>query len=225
MKVSIMLVPGLMAITGHELAHGYVAFRCGDDTASRMGRLTFNPLRHIDVVGMLLLFLIGIGWAKPVPVNFSNLRKPRQQMIFVSAAGPLTNVFLALAAGLLLRGLYLMASSMPGISVVSVPLMLMLAFGVYINLVLAIFNLIPFPPLDGGRIMIGLLPPVAAAFVSRFESYGLILVMLLVFLFPSFLSAFIGPPLYAGLNLFIGSEILQYLKTIPSFSQLRLFPF
>ncbi len=222
LKVSIMLVPGLMAITGHELAHGLVAFRLGDDTAYRMGRLTLNPLKHIDVFGMLLLLLIGIGWAKPVPVNFTNLRNPRRDMIWVAAAGPITNLILASGCGILLRLTYQWGGSMPA---VLVPVQLMLAFGAFINLVLAIFNMLPIPPMDGGRVMIGLLPARAAMLLSKVESYGMFLILFLVVLFPSILGQIIGPPLYWGLETIIGTEVMGYLRSIPAFAQLRIFPF
>jgi Zn-dependent protease len=223
LKVSIMLVPGLMAITGHELAHGLVAFRLGDDTAYRMGRLTVNPLKHIDVFGMLLLFLIGIGWAKPVPVNFANLRNPKRDMIWVAAAGPITNLFLASGCGILLRLSYQWGGS--SMSAVLVPVQLMLAFGVFINLVLAIFNMIPIPPMDGGRVMVGLLPARAAMLLAKVETYGMFVILFLVVLFPSILGQIIGPPLYWGLETIIGTEIMGYLRGIPAFAQLHIFPF
>jgi Zn-dependent protease len=223
LKVSIMLVPGLMAITGHELAHGLIAFQRGDDTAFRLGRLTLNPLKHIDIVGMLLLFLIGIGWAKPVPVNFGNLRNPKRDMVWVAVAGPLTNLILALACGGLLRLLHSFGGGV--VKEVTVPLMLMLAFGVFINLVLAIFNMLPIPPMDGGRVMVGILPPSAAMALARVEPYGMIGILVLVVLFPAILGQIIVPPLYAGITLIIGPEIMDHLRQLPVFHQLKIFPF
>src|SRR5512137_1809609 len=103
LKLSIMLVPGLMAITCHEVSHGFVADKLGDNTARRMGRLTLNPIKHMDIVGTLMVFIIGIGWAKPVPVNFNNLRNPKRDMIWVAAAGPITNFCLAVFSALMMR--------------------------------------------------------------------------------------------------------------------------
>src|SRR5512136_1454185 len=103
LKVSIMLVPALMAITCHEVSHGFVAYRFGDDTAKSLGRLTLNPLKHIDIIGTLMVFIVGIGWAKPVPVNFRNLRRPKRDMIWVAAAGPITNFLLASLSAIALR--------------------------------------------------------------------------------------------------------------------------
>jgi len=223
LKISIMMVPGLMAITGHELAHGAIAFQRGDDTAFRLGRLTLNPLKHIDIVGMLLLFLIGIGWAKPVPVDFSKLRNPKRDMIWVAAAGPLTNLLLALLCGGLLRLLYRFGGN--GMQELIVPLLLMLAFGVFINLVLAIFNMLPIPPMDGGRVMVGILPQRAATVLSRVEPYGMIGILMLVVLFPAVLGTIIVPPLYAGISLIIGPEIMGHLRSLPVFHQLKIFPF
>ena len=218
-----MLVPGLMAITCHELAHGLIAFRLGDDTAYRLGRLTVNPLKHIDLFGTLMLFLVGIGWAKPVPVNFGNLKHPKRDMIWVAAAGPITNLVLAIACGALLRLLYHFGRGASPELVV--PLLLMLAFGVFINLVLAIFNMIPIPPMDGGRVMIGILPGRAALMLAGFETYGMIAVLCLFILFPSVLGYLITPPLYLGLDQIIGPEIMGYLRSLPVFAQLRIFPF
>src|SRR6516164_6121848 len=150
LKISVMLVPGLMAITCHEVSHGFIADRFGDRTARYMGRLTLNPLKHLDIIGTLMVFLVGIGWAKPVPVNFNNLRNPKRDMIWVGAAGPVTNFIIASLSAAALRGLAAaterVADAGP-LQVVVEPVALMLAFSVYINLLLAIFNLIPVPPL------------------------------------------------------------------------------
>jgi Zn-dependent protease len=170
-----------------------------------------------------MLLVIGIGWAKPVPVNFNNLRNPKRDMIWVAAAGPLTNLVLAGICGAVLRVAYQFARS--GSQELVVPIMLMLAFGVFINLVLAIFNMIPIPPMDGGRVMVGILPGRFAAVLAGFEAYGMIAILFLVVLFPSILSAIIGPPLYTGLNIIIGHEIMGYLRSLPVFSLLKIFPF
>ena len=155
LKLSIMLVPGLMAITCHEVSHGFIAYLRGDNTAKYLGRLTLNPLKHLDIIGTLMVFIIGIGWAKPVPVNFNNLNNPKRDMIWVAAAGPITNVLLASVSAVLLRLLVALGTRQAGnvqFAIFLEPIILMLAFSVYINLVLAIFNLVPVPPLDGGRV-------------------------------------------------------------------------
>lgn len=180
-KLSIMLVPALLAITAHEVSHGLIADRLGDPTARLSGRLTLNPLRHLDPIGTLTLLIFGFGWAKPVPVIFANLRNPRRDMIIVALCGPLANFAIALfcSAGLHLLALFLNESSPPPKSVEAVQLML--GFGLYINLLLGLFNLIPIPPLDGGRVLIGLLPSKSAYFFARIEPFGFFLVIILVF--------------------------------------------
>jgi Zn-dependent protease len=208
-KLSIMLVPGLFAITCHEVSHGFVAWRYGDPTARMLGRLTLNPLKHIDVIGTLMIVFIGIGWAKPVPVVYENLRNPKRDMIWVAAAGPITNLLLACASAMLLRGLVTFASpavtSGSQLSMVIEPLVLMLAFSVYINLLLAIFNMIPLPPLDGGRVLSGLLPYRQAAALSRIEPYGMVIIIVLVF-FTNIFSYVILPLLNVGVHLLAGPQ-------------------
>ncbi len=214
LKLSIMLVPGLMAITCHEVSHGFVANKLGDSTAQRMGRLTLNPLRHLDVIGTLMVFVIGIGCAKPVPVNFQNLRNPKRDMIWVAAAGPVTNFCLAFVSAMLMRGAIGGFSLFPDNAIFRMfaePIVLMLAFSVYINLLLAIFNLIPVPPLDGGRVAVGLLPYRQAVAYSRIEPFGMIIIIALIFLpdllhFPSVFDYLISPILSAGVHLLAGSE-------------------
>ncbi|MGA9084405.1 MAG: site-2 protease family protein [Pseudolabrys sp.] len=183
--VSIWLLPVLFAVTFHEAAHGYVARFLGDDTASRLGRVSLNPLRHIDPFGTILLpglllfarspFLF--GYAKPVPVNFRALRNPRIGMVLVAAAGPAMNVGLAIIAALAFHlVIYLPATMAQWVA-------LNLKNALIINIVLAVFNLFPLPPLDGGRIAVGLLPNVLARQLARLEPYGMmILIGLLIFL-------------------------------------------
>ena len=206
-KLSIMLVPGLLAITCHEVAHGYVAWRYGDPTAKMLGRLTLNPLKHIDIFGTLMLVIVGIGWAKPVPVVMENLRNPKKDMIWVSIAGPVTNILLALASALLLRAVLLVPPDV-GISFVLRPVSYMAAFSVYINLLLAFFNMIPIPPLDGGRVLMGLLPYRQAASLSRLEPYGMIIIILLVFFTPVF-SVVLRPLIDFFTHLLIGTQTLS----------------
>jgi len=183
-KISIMLVPALFAVMLHEVAHGYVAARFGDPTARLLGRLTLNPLRHLDPIGTLALMYFGFGWAKPVPVNFRNLHHPRRDMIWVALAGPLTNFTLALASAILLRGLGEIQANAFGATALGPylqPLALMAGFSLYVNIILAVFNLFPIPPLDGGRVLSGLLPKRQADLLSRVEPFGFMIILFLVF--------------------------------------------
>jgi Zn-dependent protease len=185
-QISIMLVPALLAITLHEVAHGYIADRLGDPTARLLGRLTLNPFKHLDPIGTVALLFVGFGWARPVPVNFSNLRQPKKDMIWVALAGPLVNLSLALLSMVFLRGVVYLTQIFPIGSLTNVlqPLSLMAAFSLYINVVLAVFNLLPIPPLDGGRVLIGLLPEKQGDFLTRFESFGFVLIIFAIFATP-----------------------------------------
>lgn len=208
LKLSVMLVPGMLAVVCHEVSHGYVAWRFGDPTARMMGRLTLNPVKHIDIFGTLMIFIIGIGWAKPVPVVSENLRNPKRDMIWVAAAGPITNILLATVSAFLLRGLVAFGTpAVPGspLGMLVEPVVLMLAFSVYINLLLAIFNMIPVPPLDGGRVLVGLLPHRQAAAWSRIEPYGMVIIIVLVF-FTNLFSYIILPVLRMGVELLAGPQ-------------------
>jgi len=208
LKLSVMLVPALMAITCHEVSHGFVADKLGDNTARSMGRLTLNPLNHLDVFGTLMVFIVGIGWAKPVPVNFNNLRHPKQDMIWVAAAGPVTNFILAALSAFAMRGVVAIGMWFSDVSWIQMfldPIALMLAFSVYINLLLAIFNLIPVPPLDGGRVAVGLLPHRQAVAYSRIEPFGMIIIILLVF-FTNVFGYIISPALNLGVHLLAGPQ-------------------
>jgi Zn-dependent protease len=189
-KISVFALPVIFAITLHEAAHGYAALRFGDKTAQMLGRITLNPIRHFDLVGTLLVPLailviskltggagILFGWAKPVPVNFNNLRRPKQDMLWVAAAGPGANLLMAL----IWAGLIKLAMAMPG-SAFAMPLALMGAAGIFINAVLMALNLIPLPPLDGGRIAVSLLPPRLAYTLSRVEPYGIFILLGLMFM-------------------------------------------
>lgn len=169
----------LFAVTCHEVAHGYTAYRLGDSTARDLGRLTLNPIKHLDFLGVLAFFFVGIGWAKPVPVNPLYLKDPRKDMMLVSLAGPGSNLALAVASVVLLRMLSFFAGSMP--AVVSVPLTSMLYFSIGINIALAIFNLFPLPPLDGSKVLMGFLPEDMANEYAKVEPFGLLILVALLY--------------------------------------------
>jgi Zn-dependent protease len=184
--LAIYAVPVLLAITLHEAAHGYVARHFGDPTAWLAGRITLNPARHIDPVGTvlvpaLLLFAskgaFMFGWAKPVPVDFGRLRRPKQDMLWVAAAGPASNLVMAFGWALLLK----LAVTMPE-NAYSLPLAEMARAGIDVNTILMLLNLLPLPPLDGGRIAVSLLPARAAWRFAQLERYGFIILLALLFL-------------------------------------------
>lgn len=185
-QIAIVAVPIIIAITFHEAAHGFVAKLFGDDTAARLGRVTFNPLKHIDLFGTIILpaFLLLMnagfvfGYAKPVPVNFNRLYNPKRDMIWVAAAGPGTNLLLALVS------LLAMALTLHTGVLASAAAENFLLGSVQINLVLAVLNMLPLPPLDGGRVVTGLLPHSLSAPYARLERYGMLIILLALFLLP-----------------------------------------
>ncbi|MDO9009179.1 MAG: site-2 protease family protein [Thiobacillus sp.] len=208
-KVAVFALPVIFAITLHEAAHGYVARFFGDMTAAMQGRITANPLKHIDLVGTLLVPLailltskllgggaILFGWAKPVPVNFSNLRRPKQDMLWVAAAGPGMNFVMAVFWALMIQLGHALGNSF------STPLMLMGAAGVFINVILMALNLIPLPPLDGGRIAVSLLPMKQAISFSKIEPYGFFILLGLLF------SGILGIIMWPLISLLIGFTAL-----------------
>ncbi len=180
--IVVSILPILFAITLHEVAHGWVAKRFGDPTAQRLGRLTLNPFKHIDPVGtvlipaLLLLLKAGFlfGWAKPVPVTWENLRHPKRDMVFVAIAGPAANLLMAFFWGVVAK----LATMLPvSADSAAVPLQLMGEIGITINVLLMVFNLLPLPPLDGGRVAVGLLPGPLAWQLSRVEPYGFFILL------------------------------------------------
>jgi len=180
---SLLLIapPILLALTFHEYAHAYVAHRYGDDTAQKSGRLTLNPLRHLDPLGTIMIFLVQFGWAKPVPVNPYNLRNPKKDMLWISAAGPLSNMLLALISGLSFR-LFSDSAMIADRDSLTGLLVIMVFLSLKINLALAIFNIIPIAPLDGSKILYGLLPPGFGKMILAIERYGpFILIGLIIF--------------------------------------------
>lgn len=202
-KIVIYALPVIFAITVHEAAHGYVAKYFGDMTAYNAGRISLNPLRHIDPFGTILLpaltiMLGGIlfGWAKPVPVDFGRLRNPKKDMLWVAAAGPASNFVMAIFWAIVIK----LAMGAP--EAIATPLVLMGKAGVSINIVLMVLNLLPLPPLDGGRIAVSLLPPRLARPFAQLERFGFII--LIVLLFTGVLGAILGPFVNAAHNLIFG---------------------
>ena len=201
---STWVIPVLLAITLHEAAHGFVAHRLGDDTAWRLGRVTLNPFKHVDPVGTVLLpallfFLHSpfmFGYAKPVPVKFGALRHPRHDMVLVAGAGPSTNLLQAFAAALLVHIVVFLPEGVDAWTLAN------LKNAIVINVVLALFNMIPLPPLDGGRVAVGLLPDALARPLARLERHGMIILIGLLFILPMIGTQF-------GMNLNVAGWLLR----------------
>ena len=212
---SVWVMPVVIAITFHEAAHGWVAWRLGDPTAKILGRVTFNPLKHIDPFGTvilpaLLLFGSGgrmmFGFAKPVPVDYGRLRQPRSGMVLVAVAGPTSNLLLAVVAALAMHGLVALDGDFREWVARN------LANAVYINCLLCVFNMIPLPPLDGGRVAVGLLPPVLGMRLARLERAGFVILIAALFLLP-----LLGDSFGMNLNIFwwlVGGPAEYLMKLI-----------
>ena len=211
-EASALIIPVLLAITLHEAAHGYVADFLGDDTARRMGRISLNPLRHVDPFGTVLLpaflFLANapflFGYAKPVPVNFRRLNNPRRDMVLVAAAGPGINLGLALASAVLFHGVEFPSNG------VQAWLWTALTYSVYFNVLLAVFNMLPLPPLDGGRVAVGLLPDRLAFPLARLERHGILIVIGAIFLLP-----------WLGQAIGVRLDVFQWLVAAPAQAVMR----
>lgn len=208
-RILLAIPPILFALTFHEFSHAWVASRMGDPTARLLGRLTLNPLAHLDPIGTVLLLIAGFGWAKPVPVDTRYLGHPRRDMMWIALAGPASNVILALLFGTLLRGVHgnpYLSGTIMGAAILD-----MIRYSVYLNLLLAVFNLIPIFPLDGSRILTGLLPATAAERYRALEPIGPMLLMGLILLGNltrfSLLGMVIGPIVGSLTQLFGGGLV------------------
>ena len=197
LRIAVFAIPVIFAVTLHEAAHGWVASRLGDPTAKELGRLSMNPLRHVDPIGtvvvpLVLLFAGGLifGWAKPVPVNMARLGEPRRDMALVALAGPGSNLIMGIGWAFVIKAATLLPE---GMSNLGLALLYMGQAGVIINAVLMVLNLFPLPPLDGGRVLVSALPPPLARKVSRVEPFGIVIV--LVLLLTGLLGQMLGPPL------------------------------
>ena len=216
-KISVMLVPALLAVTVHEVAHGYVADKFGDPTGRLLGRLTFNPVKHFDLLGTISLLVVGFGWARPVPINFGNMKNSRQARMAIAAIGPVSNFVLAVFFAFWLHALAAIPEQAFGVQTVTFiePFRLMLAFGLYVNIVVGALNLLPIPPLDGGMALIGLLPEKQAEFASRLEPFGYVFIVLIAY-FTGFWRAVLSP-IVLYLSSFLAGGQVSVIEKVMSF--------
>jgi len=189
--ILISVIPALLCITFHELCHGLVAYRLGDNTAKDAGRLTLNPIKHIDIMGLLMMIVFKFGWAKPVPVNMNNFKNPKSGMAITALAGPVSNIFLSVVF-LFIYGLFYVSLSTAGNF--GEILLKMLLTAAYLSCALAVFNIIPIPPLDGSKVLFSLLPEREYYKLMRYERYGMILLLIIVVtgVLTSFLTTGVG---------------------------------
>jgi Zn-dependent protease len=206
-KIAVYILPLILAITVHEASHAYMAHKFGDDLAYRLGRLSLNPLKHIDPLGTIAMPLVGIafggfifGWAKPVPINYAILAQHKRGLLWVALAGPLSNFAMALIAALILK----LVAVLPYYAFISYPVSLMAQAGIMINISLFIFNLLPLLPLDGGQIILSLLPKNLAIKYANTERYGLIIILVL---FISGVLSYVLQPIFTSIVGFIFSLI------------------
>ncbi|MFQ5450092.1 MAG: site-2 protease family protein [Nitrospinaceae bacterium] len=208
-QLLILMTPVILfSLTVHEYSHGRVAFLLGDDTAKRLGRLSFNPFRHLDLLGVLFFYFVGFGWAKPVPVDWRNFQNPRRDMMYVAMAGPLSNVVLAVICGFFIRIITPEDNQV---------FFVLLSFGVFINVALAIFNMLPVAPLDGGSVIKGLVSHKMAETLTRYDRFGAFLI-LGVFLMDHFahtgiLSFILGLPINYAV-LFLTQDAFPLLQQV-----------
>ena len=175
------VIPALICITLHELSHGFVAYKLGDPTAKDLGRLTLNPIKHIDLVGLVMMVIFKFGWAKPVPVSMRNFKRPKQYMAITALAGPITNFLIAIAFIVLFGLLYTPLSSPdPSVKTAGNTVLEMINQTAYISTALAVFNLVPIPPLDGSKVLFSLMPDKAYEQLMRYERYGMILLIIFI---------------------------------------------
>jgi Zn-dependent protease len=176
-KFLLIFVPVILfSLTIHEYSHAYIANKLGDDTAKRLGRLTLNPLKHLDPIGTILLLLVHFGWAKPVPVDPRNFKDPKKDMLYVAIAGPISNIITAIISAILLKYMIFNLASAGAFGAYSEPLIQFLVWMIFIGVILAVFNMLPIPPLDGSRVLYGLLPDHLANSIKKIETYGILIV-------------------------------------------------
>ena len=202
-KFLIIFVPVILfSLTIHEYAHAYIAYKLGDDTAKRLGRLTLNPLKHLDPLGTILLLIVHFGWAKPVPVDPRNFKDPKKDMLYVAIAGPISNIITAVVAAVVLKFILIYYGSFLGPVSILEPIVQTLYWLIFIGVVLAVFNMLPFPPLDGSRVLYGILPDSMANSIRQIETYGIFILFGIILLGGSIFSKVITFPFIIFMSLF-----------------------